>query len=74
MLIIVCGSEGIHKKFLARKVIAAVNNFKVKNYSIDFNCYPFKVYDKIIILFIKIPADYHKSILIQIKYCLTKMI
>jgi len=46
LLIIVCGSEGIHKKFLARKVIAAVNNFKVKNYSIDFNCYPFKVYDK----------------------------
>ena len=46
MLIIVCGSEGIHKKFLARKVIAAVNNFKVENYSIDFNCYPFKVFDK----------------------------
>ena len=45
MLIIVCGSEGIHKKFLARKVIAAVNDFHVADYTVDFNCYPFKVYD-----------------------------
>lgn len=45
MLIIVCGSEGIHKKFLARKVIAAVNDFQIADYKIDFNCYPFKVYD-----------------------------
>ena len=45
MLIIVCGSEGIHKKFLTRKILAATNNFTIQDYILDFNTYPFRILD-----------------------------
>ena len=45
MLIVVCGSEGIHKKFLTRKIIAATNTFIINQYTVDFNTYPFRILD-----------------------------
>jgi hypothetical protein len=45
MLIILSGVETIHKKFLARKILAALNTFTVDGYSVDFNIEPFKVTD-----------------------------
>ena len=45
MLIILSGVETIHKKFLARKIIAALNTFTVDGYTVDFSIEPFKVTD-----------------------------
>jgi hypothetical protein len=45
MLVILSGLETIHKKFLARKIIAALNTFTVDGYTVDFNIEPFKVTD-----------------------------
>jgi len=43
MLIVLSGSESIHKRFLQRKITAALNTFTVDGYTVDFNSYPFKV-------------------------------
>lgn len=45
MLIILSGLETIHKKFIARKIIAALNTFTVDGYHVDFSIEPFKVTD-----------------------------
>jgi hypothetical protein len=43
MLVILNGVETIHKKFLARKIVAALNTFVVDGYTVDFAIEPFKV-------------------------------
>ena len=45
MLVILNGVETIHKKFFARKIIAALNTFTVDGYTVDFSFDPFKVTD-----------------------------
>jgi len=45
MLVILSGLETIHKKFIARKIIAALNTFTVDGYHVDFSIEPFKVTD-----------------------------
>jgi len=45
MLVILNGVETIHKKFFARKILAALNTFNVDGYNVDFNIEPFKVTD-----------------------------
>jgi hypothetical protein len=45
MLVILSGVETIHKKFFARKIIAALNTFTVDGHTVDFNIEPFKVTD-----------------------------
>ena len=46
MLVILSGVETIHKKFFARKIIAALNKFNIDGYDIDFTKDPFEVGDK----------------------------
>jgi hypothetical protein len=45
MLVILSGVETIHKKFFARKIVAALNTFTVDGYTVDFSIEPFKVTD-----------------------------
>jgi hypothetical protein len=45
MLVILNGVETIHKKFFARKILAALNTFEVDGYTVDFSIEPFKVTD-----------------------------
>ena len=45
MLIILSGCETINKKFLSRKIISTLNQFKVDQYKIDFTKNPFEVYN-----------------------------
>lgn len=45
MLVILSGVETIHKKFFARKIIAALNRFVVDGYTVDFSIEPFTVTD-----------------------------
>ena len=45
MLIILSGSETIHKKFFAKNIISAMNNFTVDGFRVDFTKNPFEVYD-----------------------------
>ena len=45
MLIILSGSETIHKKFFAKNIISAMNTFTVDGFRIDFTKNPFEVFD-----------------------------
>lgn len=45
MLIILSGSETIHKKFFAKNIISALNTFTVDGFRVDFTKNPFEVYD-----------------------------
>jgi hypothetical protein len=45
MLIILSGSETIHKKFFAKNIISALNTFTVDGFTVDFTKNPFEVYD-----------------------------
>jgi hypothetical protein len=45
MLVILSGVETIHKKFLARKILAKLNTFIVDGYTVDFSFEPFRVTD-----------------------------
>jgi len=45
MLVILSGVETIHKKFFARKIIAALNRFVVDGHTVDFSIEPFRVTD-----------------------------
>ena len=46
MLVILSGSETVHKKFFARRVISHLNAFKIENYVVDYSKHPFEVYDQ----------------------------
>jgi hypothetical protein len=45
MLIILSGSETIHKQFFAKNIIAALNTFVVDGFRVDFTKNPFEVFD-----------------------------
>jgi|APGre2960657404_1045060.scaffolds.fasta_scaffold00416_8 hypothetical protein len=45
MLIILSGSETIHKKFFAKNIVSALNTFTVDGFTVDFTKNPFEVYD-----------------------------
>jgi len=45
MLIILSGSETIHKKFFAKNIMAALNTFIVDGFRVDFTKNPFEVFD-----------------------------
>jgi hypothetical protein len=45
MLIILSGSETIHKKFFAKNIISALNTFTVDGFRVDFTKNPFEVYN-----------------------------
>jgi hypothetical protein len=45
MLIILSGSETIHKKFFAKNIISALNTFTVDGFTVDFTKNPFEVYN-----------------------------
>jgi hypothetical protein len=45
MLVILSGVETIHKKFFARKILAALNRFVIDGYTVDFTVEPFQISD-----------------------------
>lgn len=46
MLIILSGSETVHKKFFAKNIVAALNTFVVDGFRVDFTKNPFEVFDE----------------------------
>ena len=45
MLIVLSGSETVHKKFFAKRLIPSLNQISVDGYTVDFNKFPYEVYD-----------------------------
>lgn len=45
MLIILTGTETIHKRLIAREILAHLNTFKVRDYTVDFKKDPLEVFN-----------------------------